>query len=386
MWQQKVNELLIPINAILAKSKNSQEESRLRGEQFNMFRTCGVNHYEVTHSAILAELLNPCGSHGQKDSFLKLFLEVTGTDRINLTAPFDTSTASVQTEYTIHNGRIDILIKNEQHQAIIIENKIYAEDQAEQLKRYNTFAEQTYGKGKYAILYLTLFGEEASEQSCGKILYETISYSKDILEWINKCTVHSISMPIIRETLIQYSNHIKELTNQNMEAKYTEELIEKMAANAEAVAAICNAQGAYTKYVVEKYVLPSLEDFAKTSGLQFRTDNLFKDTKAQGFYFYKPEWNRSAIWFYTERKTLADFYCGISNYSGDKLAVPYQKLNCMSKSPTEYWPYGWEYLYPYKDWDMNTMSDMVNGKYVTFIEQKVNTILEELSDLKLQLE
>lgn len=35
---------------------------------------------------------------------------------------------------------------------------------------------------------------------------------------------------------------------------------------------------------------------------------------------------------------------------------------------------------------MNTMSDMVNGKYVTFIEQKVNAILEELSDLKLQLE
>ena len=119
----------------------------MRGEQFNLFHTCGVNHYEVTHSAILAELLSPDGTHGQKDAYLKLFLDVVKgavdreDEKTNVLSLFDTSAAEVRTEYSIGNGRIDILITdNVQRQAVIIENKIYARDQYEQLKRYDTFA------------------------------------------------------------------------------------------------------------------------------------------------------------------------------------------------------------------------------------------------------
>lgn len=273
--------LLILVKGILDRQKVSWEESRLRGEQFNLFHTCGVNHCEVTHSAILAELLDPDGTHGQKDAYLKLFLEVVKgsadrDDKTDALSLFDTSAAAVRTEYSTGNGRMDILITdNVRRQAVIVENKIYAGDQGEQLKRYDTFARKTYSIGKYAILYLTLFGEDASEQSGDGVKYVNISYDKDILEWINRCIVHSVSMPMIRETLVQYANHIKKLTNQNMESKYEEELLKTMAANAEATAAICQAQWKYKEYVFKKYVSRALSAFASEKGLIYGEDNIF---------------------------------------------------------------------------------------------------------------
>ena len=35
-------------------------------------------------------------------------------------------------------------------------------------------------------------------------------------------------------------------------------------------------------------------------------------------------------------------------------------MECMSERPTDYWPYGWEYLKPYENWDMSTITAMVN--------------------------
>ena len=131
------------------------------GGRFNMFRICGVNHYENTHSAIIAELLNPKGSHSLKSAFLEAFLNLIDKDSIPTT--FNPSTATAYTEYTTDNGRIDILIEDDQKNALIIENKIYAPDQREQLKRYNQYAQKQYRA--YKIYYLTLLGDKASEQS-----------------------------------------------------------------------------------------------------------------------------------------------------------------------------------------------------------------------------
>ncbi|OAV63577.1 hypothetical protein Barb6XT_03113 [Bacteroidales bacterium Barb6XT] len=97
------------------------------GGKFNMFRIVDVSHYETIHSAIIAELLNPKGSHGLKEKFLEAFVRQA---EIN---DFNCNCAS-----TIDDGRLDILIKDSTgRNAIIIENKIYAGDQDNQLKRYD---------------------------------------------------------------------------------------------------------------------------------------------------------------------------------------------------------------------------------------------------------
>lgn len=51
----------------------------------------------------------------------------------------------------------------------------------------------------------------------------------------------------------------------------------------------------------------------------------------------------------------------------------------------DYWPYGWEYLKPYENWDMSTITAMVNGKYADMIKRNVETILEEISRTELRL-
>ena len=53
--------------------KKNNEILEIMGTRFNIFHILGVSHYENTHSTILAELLNPEGTHGLHNSFLKLF-------------------------------------------------------------------------------------------------------------------------------------------------------------------------------------------------------------------------------------------------------------------------------------------------------------------------
>lgn len=217
---ENIKKLLQEVNVILQKEKVRKEESRKRGERFNMFEMLGVAHYEVTHSKIIAGFLNPKGSHGQGDLFLRLFLQtIENKDEIYT----DASNAKVYTEYGKGvDGRLDIFIENGSH-GIIIENKVYAGDQPEQLKRYNDFAKEKYGEGSYMIYYLTLYGHEASEDSVidpktGECVnYNCISYSKDINNWLQLCIQESATMPLVRETLVQYLNHIKQLTNQDMD-------------------------------------------------------------------------------------------------------------------------------------------------------------------------
>ena len=254
---EQFKKLLQDVNIILQKEKVKKEESRKRGERFNMFEMLGVAHYEVTHSKIIAGFLNPHGSHGQGCLFLQLFLK-TISDETGL----DFSQIKVHTEYSIgENGRIDILIEDGSNHGIIIENKIYAVDQPEQLIRYNAFAQTEVKYENYTIYYLTLDGSEASNDSAKGVTYECVSYSEHIVNWLQRCINESATMPLIRETLVQYLNHIKQLTNQDMDSMNTEELMKIMVAHPECVAAICNAQESYKQYVYCTFVKPKFLEF-----------------------------------------------------------------------------------------------------------------------------
>ncbi len=71
---EKLNSLLKEVKAIREKY---EELSRLNGENFNLFDILDRRTEEVkTHSAMIAELLIPKGSHGLGDEFLKLFLKI----------------------------------------------------------------------------------------------------------------------------------------------------------------------------------------------------------------------------------------------------------------------------------------------------------------------
>jgi len=177
---QDIGSLLIQVSAI---SKKYDEIARQSGHDFNIFQILGVESDELSHSRMLASLLDPDGLHGKGDLFLRLFLETAGIHN------FNTTSAAVTTEKYIGRvdfeqdtgGRIDIVITGKNSQRpIIIENKIYAEDQGKQLVRYRNAYKNPI------LLYLTPDGNEASKQSAGagKVKYTPVSYQSHICRWL----------------------------------------------------------------------------------------------------------------------------------------------------------------------------------------------------------
>ena len=378
---ENLHSLLNSVNAILREEKIKKEESLRRGERFNMFQVCGVSHYEVMHSAIIASFLDPKGNHGQKDKFLKVFLSIVD-DHIGI----ESSSCTVFTEYVTNEGRIDILIEDKMGKGIIIENKVYAADQGEQLKRYDKFSKDKYGKDNYAIYYLTLDKHAASGDSGKGINYTRISYKDHILKWIEECIKESATTPLIRETLIQYRNHIKQLTNQDMDTMNKKALIEMMINNSEAIAALFSVQEEYKKFAFDKYVKPAFEEFCKENNLIYGECNLFEYGKEKGFYFHRKEWDIFAIWVYSENKrSNSGFYWGISNYNGDTIKLESSTYHIGGKSSL-YWPYGYACLEMYGNWDdMNTAAAMISGDFANYIIEIVKQALSDINEKQLQI-
>ena len=184
-------------------------------EDFNIFSILRNEYDEVNlHSKFIFELLKN-RNYGRK--FIERFLE-----KLEIQV-FNYENVNIFSEYSKGiNGRIDILLefsKDKEKKAIIIENKIYAEDQIGQLNRYHcSMINKNYSNDELEIVYLTLDGSEPDEESTKGLTKEikekiiTISYKEDIIEWLNDCIKEVAEIPIIRETLIQYRSLLKKIT------------------------------------------------------------------------------------------------------------------------------------------------------------------------------
>jgi hypothetical protein len=211
---EQIQNFLTQISTI---KKKYEEIAERTGENFNIFKVLKVTANEVrTHSAFVAELLNPKGSHGQKAIFLKLFVE-----QLSL-KEFDSESATVKVEKYIglisndgkEGGFIDIIITDKNKKAIIIENKLYAVDQRNQLLRYYNYGVKEY-KDRFKLLYLTLDGKEPSDLSkatLNKYDYTNISYAEFVIKWLDNCKEKAVNHPLLRESITQYVNLLKFLT------------------------------------------------------------------------------------------------------------------------------------------------------------------------------
>ena len=206
-----IETLLKQISEIVVKERIQQEEKRKRGENFNIFSVLGLSTSEVRlHSAFLGELLNPEGDHGLGNKFLEAFLKMI-INRVKPGFEIDTKSCKVDVELPIgeipedysEGGRIDLLIQDSQKNAIIIEKKIYADDQYKQLLRYHNWA--TKNSQKYILLYLTLYEKEPTEYSTdNQVDYKCISYKNNIIPWLQNCIGIAALHPNIREIIAQY--------------------------------------------------------------------------------------------------------------------------------------------------------------------------------------
>lgn len=385
-----INNIQGLLNQVATINKKNTEILDATGGRFNIFRICGVNHYENTHSSILAEFLNPQGSHSLKNQFLDAFLETIGKSFI--LKDFDTTNATVHTEYVTDNGRIDILIKDHKKNAIIIENKIYACDQHEQLIRYDSSAKKYFEH--YQIYYLTLFGREASEQSAGKAQYCTISYAETIIQWLDKCIALAVRSPLVRETLIQYSNHIKQLTNQDMSNKNQEEITSLLAKfhDLKAIQSIYFNYHKIFDQIAKKYFNPKMGDFAKAFAeekkieLEYHYEN--SNEYHINFYLRNPNWKEiNCISFEFEKGK--GYYYGIFNGNENQLSDENRKKlreelqECFNSEIQEaaLWPY-YEYIpsLSIETWESDVRD---SKKFFEDCKQRIETLLTVIEKLDL---
>lgn len=373
-----MNTLQNLLTQVTTITKKNTELLDATGGRFNLFRIFGVDHYENTHSAILAELLNPNGTHGLKHKFIESFIETLNIEE--LINDFDYENCTVKTEFDIINGRIDILIRDIHNKALIIENKIYAQDQWEQLKRYNRFALNEFGDNNYVILYLTLSGNEASAQSSKNVNYIQISYSFDIIDWLNKCVEIAARYPIVRESIIQYINHLKILTNQDMNTKNKEEIVKLLTIpdNIEAAFIISQNITAVKEYIVYEHFNKALKEIAEE--LNLVSIPIESNVIYSGFGFNVPNWKYFKIYFEFDG----------SNFM--KLGYMLKLINNEIKCPEEIvkvlypnfkrhnnngsLPFGWTYLEKYQDWNVDALKAILSGDMKIEIKNTTLKLIE----------
>lgn len=211
------------VDSLIKQTIEIIHKNKSHGDYFNLLKIAGVSSSEVfTHTPILKELLDPNGSHGQKAFFLKSFIKYLGLD-------FQLDEyVSIKKEFRCENGQIDILIQNK-NKAMIIENKIYAEDQNKQLNRYYNYC---IGQKKHPlIIYLTLNGDEPSASSLGVIKklndqyvivlndeqhfvdLRCISYAENIINWLESVLTEVQLSNNLVSAISQYVNLLKLLTD-----------------------------------------------------------------------------------------------------------------------------------------------------------------------------
>lgn len=392
-------------NSTINKYRQLAKQS---GENYNIFNILKVGSNETRlHSAFLADLLNPKGIHGLDSIFLQLFVE-----ELNLN-DFDYKSATVKVELSIgevtdiEGGRIDIDICDKNGYHIIIENKIYAKDQENQLIRYFN-----YGKSRcrqFKLLYLTLEGDMPDEDtSCldsknGIKLEENsdyilISYRNDVKNWLEKCREKATTRPLLREGISHYINLIKNMTNQSIYTAMNEEVKVELL-KPENVRNLANFKECLMQVQIElqtqfwKKLVNCLEikryDVSKNSFSDKQINEFYTSSKNNKYYGIEIRiTSTNSISFRYGIRIGQNIYGGFTIREGDK------KINNVNKKDeykvyvgvvkkidskyenNEYW-LGWKELTP--KLNFKNINDETS-KNLSKLDETISTMVQNISD------
>ena len=238
----------------IKKFKETQKKQKQRGlNDYNVLTTVLKASDEVRlHSRMIGSLLNPNGKHYQETLFLEIFLKTIGWDDFDL----NLEDTKVYVEYE----DIDLYI-TDGSKHLIIENKIWANDQPCQITKYINIIVNENSKSMemqddtsrlspdvLRVIYLThqskdypgqhalddkgyiyFNGGDDQLEECSKFpatkelvpeglkvfraKYKKISYKNEILKWLEKSRYEVQNITNLNEALKQYIDVVKMLNN-----------------------------------------------------------------------------------------------------------------------------------------------------------------------------
>ena len=276
-------------------------------------------------------------AHGFGTVFLESFIKKLSIKTIPANLNFSKSKVTVEKDIGPRNdsekegGRIDIFIEipdnNGKDWAFIIENKIYAEDQNLQLRRYKNYADKKY-PGRNFIIYLTLNGKDPSQESVDISdadleknpdlqYWIQISYKDFIKKWLEDC-IELIGNQNSRvlENVKQFLGQIKKLTGQDMEEK---EIIDLLAKDDNfAVARIIHQKYEKAKQKLATDLINSIKDKIEKEYpyLILTAETKISDKNCHIDYSYE-KWTDVRVSFQFEKNDFGLFKCLILGDSKD---------------------------------------------------------------------
>ena len=329
-----IKELLSKLSDMHSAEQDRLQIEEKEGENFNVFSALNMCSDEMRlHSRLLATLFNPKANHGLGNEFLRQFLVTAIKVDDNYITHCNESIAERYvgevTETT--GGRIDIILEDGKH-GIIIENKIYACDQPNQLLRYHNYGVKQFGEHNFKLVYLTLDGSEPSSYSLGGGHFDFIklSYAQDILGLLEGMVTAFPQKPIHR-TIKDYITIIKQLTYQDMDTKYSQSIINEAIDEKyiDATLELLQLTKQIGDALIEKYIIKKLIGFER-----HKDDNgaLWRDLNESYAIVIKTY----------DRTYWKKVWIGISPKNGYE--QPLKKLDCFTDAPTKNYPYGWSWI------------------------------------------
>ncbi|MBA2450794.1 MAG: PD-(D/E)XK nuclease family protein [Chloroflexi bacterium] len=182
-------------------------------DRFNIFEAIGVVRQELRHSDLLAFFLDPKGSHGLGDAFVKRLLQeglgLAGGAARTITpsdlADWSLGSASVLREW--HN--VDILVVDQPHRlTVVIENKIDSDEHSNQLKHYRDRVTDEYPGFHAVYFYLTPDGRRSSHPSYIPVSHELVCTVLERLVQERSSEVHPDVQTLMRHYTQMLRRHI----------------------------------------------------------------------------------------------------------------------------------------------------------------------------------
>lgn len=420
-----IETMLLEVSEILKEHKaNIIKNDR----DFNLFKITGIQSDEVKICRVLAEIIDPMGSHNKGVFFLRTFAE--NVLRIDMDED-EIATARVYVEYhTVADRRIDIAIVTNKR-FIPIEVKIFAEDQNRQCKDYYEFANSQKKPEESKVYYLTLDGHLPQkggtigltpiEHNNFLVGYEeivAISFKRDICFWLESCLEEPEieGKTLLRTNIEQFVFAIGELSG-NMSRKLNADIAQLISADSDKFAAASiiaeNVQEAKKNKLFDLFNF--LDAKLKLNNFPYeqirnRFDFRYNNNEAvERFYNRGKTWpsltyrckkidEDREIWFRIEVEH--NLYCGfVVAENGDnpgKLVLTYEEIerhiNVSNGFCEDSWWFYWEYLLNDNEKStpnfVNTNETMIKlfdrEYFEKFVDLCVTRIIELTKEMKLK--
>lgn len=205
---------------------------------YNLFSLIDRSDWEFTHDRILANLLNPYGSHGQRTLFLQLFLDLLAERARDATHVRARKIADALREVASsvselprphewrisrQTDRIDIRVENPSIGLLIfIENKIRAREGPDQIDRYMSLLEQE--RRRFQNRLFVLLARDDSYSPVSGTPHLQLSYRRDVQSWLSQA-VDKITASHVQGVIRQYVKFIADWGRETMSNAWENELM-----------------------------------------------------------------------------------------------------------------------------------------------------------------